>query len=184
MVWQARNKVLAAELLQASGVLLPILLAALPLACQTLLRVLLQYRQLRRLRLPCLRRSKGLSTRLHRVSQSHQLARPLPQLQPPQRAPLWLRLLKSYVNVLACISLETRLVLNSEYIGPVYFFLCYRCPWWCFLQINWYSRSYIKDVFGKSPVLYTFSLGDDLCVNVTNKKLIIEVCKFFQQSDR
>ena len=52
--------------------------------------------------LPCLRRSKGLSTRLHRVSQSHQLAQPLPQVQPPspQRAPL--RLLKSYVNVLAC----------------------------------------------------------------------------------
>ena len=54
--------------------------------------------------LPCLRRSKGLSTRLLRVSQSHQLARPLPQVQPPspQRAPLRLRLLKSYVNVLAC----------------------------------------------------------------------------------
>ena len=54
--------------------------------------------------LPCLRRSKGLSTQLRRVSQSHQLARPLPQVQPPspQRAPLRLRLLKSYVNVLAC----------------------------------------------------------------------------------
>ena len=40
--------------------------------------------------LPCFRRSKGLSTRLHRVSQSHQLAQPLPQVQPPssQRAPL------------------------------------------------------------------------------------------------
>ena len=38
----------------------------------------------------CLRRFKGLSTRLHRVSQSHQLARPLPQVQPPspQQAPL------------------------------------------------------------------------------------------------
>ena len=50
--------------------------------------------------LPCLRRSKGLSTRLHRVSQSHQLAQPLPQVQPPssQPAPLRLRLLKSYVN--------------------------------------------------------------------------------------
>ena len=33
--------------------------------------------------LPCLRRSKGLSTRLHRVSQSHQLVQPLPQVQPP-----------------------------------------------------------------------------------------------------
>ena len=49
---------------------------------------------------------KGLSTRLHRVSQSHQLARPLPQV-----------------------------------------------------------------------------LVDDLCVDVMNTKLIIEVCKFFQQSD-
>ena len=28
------------------------------------------------------------------------------------------------------------------------------------------------------------SLGDDQCVDVMNKKLIIEVGKFFQQSDR
>ena len=74
--------------------------------------------------LPFLRRSKGLSTKLRRVSQSHQLARP----PSPQRAPLRLRLLKSYVNVLACvtrsccISLKTRLVLNSEYIEPFYLF--------------------------------------------------------------
>ena len=56
--------------------------------------------------LPCLRRSKRLSTRLHHVSWSHQLARPFPQVQPlsPQQAPLRLRLrlLKSYINVLAC----------------------------------------------------------------------------------
>ena len=45
--------------------------------------------------LPCRRRSKGLSTRLHRVSRSHKLARPLPS---PLRAPLRLRLLKSYVK--------------------------------------------------------------------------------------
>ena len=30
-------------------------------------------------------------------------------------------------------------------------------------------------MFGKSPVLYTFSLCDDLCVDVMNKKLIIDV---------
>ena len=47
---------------------------------------------------------KWLSTRLHRVSQSHQLAPPLLQVQlpSPQRAPLRPRLLKSCVNVLAC----------------------------------------------------------------------------------
>ena len=36
-------------------------------------------------------------------------------------------------------------------------------------------------MFGKSPVLYTFSLSDDLCVDEMNKKPIIEVRKFFQQ---
>ena len=30
-------------------------------------------------------------------------------------------------------------------------------------------------MFVRSPVLYTFSLGDDLCVDVMNKKLIIDV---------
>ena len=38
----------------------------------------------------------------HRTSQSHQLVRPLPQVQPPSRQRAPLRLLKSYVNVLAC----------------------------------------------------------------------------------
>ena len=28
-----------------------------------------------------------------------------------------------------------------------------------------------SDVFGKSPVLHTFSRGDDLCVDVMNKNL-------------
>ena len=84
--------------------------------------------------LPCLGRSKGLSTRLHRVSQSHKLARPLPQVQPPspQRAPLRLRLIKSLWQIMfmcslvtrsCCISLETRLVLNSDYINS-FLFLC------------------------------------------------------------
>ena len=60
-----------------------------------------------------------LSTKLHRVSQSHQLASPLPQVQrpSPQRVPLRLRLLKRHVYVFAfrrscCISLETRLFLK------------------------------------------------------------------------
>ena len=81
--------------------------------------------------LPCLRRSKGLSTRLHRISQSHQLVRPLPQVQPPspQRAPLRLRLSRvmsmcSLVTPSRCISLETRLVLNSDYIKQFSFFVC------------------------------------------------------------
>ena len=54
--------------------------------------------------LPYLRWSKELSTRLHSVSQSHQLAQPLLQVQPSsqKRAPLRLELLKNYVNVLAC----------------------------------------------------------------------------------
>ena len=95
--------------------------------------------------LPCLRRSKGLSTRLHRVSQSHHLARPLLQVQPPspQRAPLRLRLLKSYVMCSlvtrsCCISLETRLVLNSDYMKQFSFLcVCYCCPCWCFLRVDW-----------------------------------------------
>ena len=36
-----------------------------------------------------------------------------------------------------------------------------------------FKQLYIKDVFGKSPVLYTFSLGDDLCVDVMDKKLVV-----------
>ena len=55
----------------------------------------------------CLRRSKGLSTRLHCISESHQLARPLPQVQPPSSHVAFLR----------------RLVLNSDYISS---FLCVR----------------------------------------------------------
>ena len=55
--------------------------------------------------LPCRRRSKGLSTRLHRVSRSHKLARPLPQVHPPSSHVAFLR----------------RLVLNSDYISS---FLC------------------------------------------------------------
>ena len=32
---------------------------------------------------------------------------------------------------------------------------------------------HVRDVFGKSPVLYTFWLGDDLCVDVMDKKLVV-----------
>ena len=111
--------------------------------------------------LPCLRRSIGLSTRLHRVSQSHQQARPLPQVQlpSPQRAPLRLRLLKSYVNVLACNT-----IMMLHFSGDIVIILsrflfvcvCYCCPCWCFLRIDWCSSSYIRDEFGESPFLYTF----------------------------
>ena len=52
------------------------------------------------------------------------------------------------------------------------------------LTVNEGFLAVIRDVFGESPVRYTFSLGDDLCVEAINKKRIIGVCKFFQQSDR
>ena len=107
----------------------------------------------------CLRRSKGLSTRLHRVSQSHQLARPLLQVQlpSPQRAPLRLRLLKSYVNVLACNMITlcfSRPVLNSDYIKQ-FSFLCvcvlllsllmFPADWLMFsgCKINFFSGSHL-----------------------------------------
>ena len=82
--------------------------------------------------LPCLRRSKGLSTRLHRVSQSRQLARPLLQVQPLNlhnelhfdfdfsRVMLMCLL----VTQSRCISLETHLVLNSDYIKQFSFCVC------------------------------------------------------------
>ena len=79
----------------------------------------------------------------------------------------------SLVTRSCCISLETHLVLNSEYIGPFYFFfLCYCCPCWCFLQIDWCSSSYICL---ENLLFCIHSLGDDQCVDVMNKKLVIDV---------
>ena len=68
--------------------------------------------------LPFLRQFKGL--RIYHVTQWLQLARLPPQAQPPFAQRARLQLLKRYAHVLACrlsccISLESRLVLNSEY---------------------------------------------------------------------
>ena len=65
----------------------------------------LRHRKLTNMSDPISRRSKGLSTRLHFISESHQLARPLPQVHPPSSHVAFLR----------------RLVLNSDYISS---FLC------------------------------------------------------------
>ena len=87
-------------------------------------------------------------------------------MQPPspQRAPLRLRLLKSYVNVLACntrsccISLETRLVLNSDYIKQFSFFVCV-CVTVVLADVSsgLIDVQAARDVFGESPILYTFA---------------------------
>ena len=91
----------------------------------------------------CLRQSKGLSTRLHCISESHQLAWPLPQVQPPSPHVAFLQ----------------RLVLNSDYINSsLCVCVCYGCPCWCFLQIDWCSSSYICL---ENLLFCIHSLGDD-----------------------
>ena len=74
-----------------------------------------------------LRQSKGL--RIYHVRQWLQLARPPPPAQPPFLQCARLQLLKRYmyVHVFACrpsccVSLESRLVLNSEYSTSFSFF--------------------------------------------------------------
>ena len=73
-----------------------------------------------------------------------------------------------------CISLETCLILKSDYIKQFFLCVCFCCPCWCFLQIDWCSSSYIKDVFGESPVLYTFAGWWPVCW-CDEQKLIIDV---------
>ena len=93
----------------------------------------------------CLRQSKGLSTRLHCISESHPLAWPLPQVQPPSPHVAFLQ----------------RLVLNSDYISSS---LCVCvCVCVCVLRLSllmfpadWLMFKQLH-MFGESPVLYTFT---------------------------
>ena len=105
----------------------------------------------------CLRRSKGLSTRLHCISESHQVAWPLPQVQPPSPHVAFLR----------------RLVLNSDYISS---FLCV-CVYVTVVLADVSCR--LIDVQAATYVWRISCsvqlLGDDQCVDVMNKKLIIDV---------
>ena len=67
-------------------------------------------------------------------------------------------LMCSLVTGSCCISLETRLVLNSDYIKQFSFFVCV-CVTVVLADVSsgLIDVQAARDVFGESPILYTFA---------------------------